>query len=128
MPTFRKRVRFYNVAATISEEADAMVDTGATYCQMPAEMAERLQLTPSGSRRLRLANRQVVEYGVANALVELVDQKEAVATSVIIGAQGGPVLLGALALDALGLGIDTDGRRLIEKVGDLLFETQWPTI
>lgn len=85
---------------------------------------ERLRLTPSGSRRLRLANGLIVEYGVANALVELVDQGEVVATSVVIGEPGAAVLLGALALDALGLGIDTEGRRLIAKVGDLLLETQ----
>jgi len=127
MPTFTKRVRFYNVIATTSEEADALVDTGATFCQVPADMAERLRLAPSGSRRVRLANGDVVEYGVANALVELVDQAEAVATSVIIGERGAAILLGALALDALGLGIDTESRRLVEKVGDLLFETQWPT-
>lgn len=128
MPTFTKLVRFLNIRGTESVETDAIVDTGATFCQLPEDLAEGLHLSPSGSRRQRLANGMVVEYRVANALVELVDLGEAVATSVIIGDRGAAVLLGALALDAFGLGIDTEGRRLIPKVADLLHDTQWPTI
>jgi clan AA aspartic protease len=128
MPTFTKQVRFLNMQADRSAEAEALVDTGATFCHLPREIAERLRLTPTGSRRLRLANGQIVEYRVANALVQLVGQDEAVATSVLIGEPGSTVLLGALALDALGLGIDTEGRRLIPKVSDLLLETDWTTI
>lgn len=128
MPTFTKRVRFSNLTATVSVQTDAIVDTGATFCQVPVEIADRLQLVPSGSRRLRLANGQIVEYPVANALVELVDLGEVIATNVVIGDPGGVVLLGALVLDAFGLGIDTEGRRLIPKVSDLLYETQWPTL
>ena len=118
MPTFSKQVRFLNMQADRSAEAEALVDTGATFCQLPREIAERLRLTPTGSRRLRLAN----------ALVQLVGQDEAVATSVLIGEPGSTVLLGALALDALGLGIDTEGRRLIPKVSDRLVETDWTTV
>lgn len=128
MPTFSKHVRFSNLAGTASVEADALVDTGATFCHIPAELAERLGLTPSGTRQLLLANGQVNEYALASAQVELVDLGERIATSVIIGSRGTPVLLGALALDAFGLGVDTIGSRLIPKVGYLLHETQWPTI
>ncbi|MBI4499264.1 MAG: retroviral-like aspartic protease family protein [Chloroflexi bacterium] len=128
MPTFRKRVRFSNLAGTAVAEADAIVDTGATFCQLPQEMAEQLRLTPTSSRRLRLANGQIVEYPLANALVELVDLGEIIATSVLIGGRGAPVLLGVVALDQFGLGIDTEGRRLIPKVADLLSQTRWPTV
>ena len=128
MPTFSKHVRFSNLAGTASVEADAIVDTGATFCHIPAEIAAQLNLAPRTARRFRLANGQVVEYRVANALVELVDQGDIIATSVAIGEPGAAVLLGALALDAFGLGIDTEGRRLIPKISDLLLETGWSTI
>ena len=128
MPTFSKRVRFSNLTGTTVVEVDAIVDTGATFCRVSSDIAERLGLTPTGSRRLRLADEQIIEYRVANALVELVDQGEPVATNVVIGEAGAVVLLGALALDALGLGIDTEGRQLTPKVAELLFETEWPTL
>lgn len=128
MPTFTKRVRFSNLAGTVSVETDAMVDTGSTFCQIPQEMAERLQLVPTSSRRLRFADGRVAEYPLADARVELVDLGEAVAIPVIIGDRGAAPLFGALALDAFSLGIDTEGRRLIPKVADLLSETQWPTV
>ena len=128
MPTITRRIRFSNLERTATAEADAVVDTDATFCQIPADMAERLDLVPYGYRRLRMANGQIAEYGIANALVELVDQGETVASAVAIGGPTAAVLLGVDALDAFGLGIDTDGRRLIPKVGDLLLQTGWPTL
>jgi len=128
MPTFRKRVRFYNVTLSRSEEVDALVDTGASFSQIPGEVAARLGLTAFQVRHVRLANGLVVETGLANAFVELVDSPGPAADTVILGTQNAPALLGVHTLDSLGVGVDTDGTRLIEKVFDLLRQTNWPTI
>ncbi len=127
MPTFTKRIRFLDLTGARSVELDALVDTGATFSQVPAEAAQQLGLVNVGSRRLRLADGRIVEHAIANALVQAPERGEPVATTVIIGEPGSTVLLGAHALDALGLGIDTEGQRLIEKIGYLLLETSWST-
>ena len=106
MPTFTKRVRISNLAGSWSVEALAVVDTGATFCHISQEMTAELLLTPRPPRRFRLANGRVVEYRIADAVVELLDHGESVATSLAIGERGAAVLLGGMALDAFGLGVD----------------------
>jgi len=61
-------------------------------------------------------------------LVELPGREGPLATLAVIGGDQAPALLGVSALDALGLGVDTSGTRLIEKVLDLLLQTTRPRI
>lgn len=128
MPTFRKRVRFYNLTGARSEEMDALVDTGASFSQIPGDVARRLGLTPFQRRRVRLADGRAAEAGLASVLTELPDRAGPAGDIVIIGPDNCPTLLGVHSLDGLGLGVDTKGEQLIEKVYDLLLQTNWPTI
>jgi len=127
MPIFRKRIRVYNTAASRSEDVEAVVDSGATFCQVPRDVAERLKLWPFGSRRPRMADGPVVELALANAMVELPEQDE-VAATIIIADLGAAPIPGTMALDSLGLGVDTAEQRLIPKVLDLFTQTNRPTI
>ncbi len=128
MPIFRKRLRVYNAAASRSEEVDAVVDSGSIFCQVPQDMADRLELAPFATRRLRMADGRVVELGLANAMVELPEQGEVAATTMVIAQVGAAAILGTMALDSFGLGVDTAEQRLIPKVLELLTQTNWPTI
>ncbi len=129
MPAFRRRLRFTDMSGERSFEAEALVDSGATFSQLPAEAAEDLHLVGTRSRRFRLANGQVVERQLAHALIVLPETDEPPApTTIVIGDRGSTPLLGTHDLDVFGLGIDTFGSRLIPRVLDLLNETGWPTI
>lgn len=128
MPTFRRHVIVSDLNNTRFFEADATIDTGSTHSQIPEEAAEYLGLVPQGSRFFRLADGEEVERPWANALLALANLGEQIASIVIIGRPGSAVLFGVSALDGFGLGVDTNGERLIPKVLDLLAQTRWPTI
>src|SRR5688572_14792428 len=95
MPTFRKRIRFLDLTGNRSAEIDALVHTGATFSQVPAEVGRQLGLVPIGTRRLVLANGETVDHPIANALVQISEHGAPVATAVIIGPEGATPLLGA---------------------------------
>lgn len=127
MPTFTKQVRISSADGARSLTTRGVVDTGASYMHIPAEIARQLQLLPLMNRSFRLANGSMVNYEIAVALVEIEGHEE-LPIPVAIGKEDAPILLGALALDIFGLGVDTERRQLIPKVLDLLTQTNWPTI
>lgn len=128
MPPIRRAVRFTDLSGEHSFEVNALIDSGATFSQIPDDVAERMGLTTIKTERVRLGNGQVVEQRLCNAMVGLMGTPEMYATVVLAGEPGAPVVLGVHDLDSFGLGIDTKGERLIPKVADLLLNTGWPTI
>lgn len=128
MPVFRKRVIFSDLASTRFLEADAIIDTGSDFSQLPEEAATQLALVPVASRHFRLADGNIHERPWANLLVALSDTGDTAASIAVIAEPGTEVILGSHSLDALGMGVDTSGRRLIPKVFYLLAQTGWPTV
>jgi predicted aspartyl protease len=90
------------------EVADAFVDTGATYLAMPRTLIGQLGLRPFGTRQARsTAGMTSVEmFG----LVRLTIQGRSCHVEV---AEGCPVLIGQLPLEALDFVVDPKGQRLI---------------
>ena len=128
MPVFTKRVLFFDLSASRYAEVEAVVDSGSTFSQIPQELADQLGLSQAGSRTLRLADGRAVEQPLANMLVALPGTGDLGATRAVIGGPSAAIILGAHALDALGVGVDTEGERLIPKVGYMPAETGWITV
>jgi predicted aspartyl protease len=93
------------------EVADALVDTGATYLAMPKTMIDQLGLRRFGTRHGRTASGSATfeMYGLVRLTV--LDRFCHVEVSEI--AEGCPVLIGQLPLEALDFVVDPKRQRLI---------------
>jgi clan AA aspartic protease len=91
-------------------EADTLVDSGAIWAVVPARVVRRLGIRPHGREEFRLADGTVVRRPVGSAFFEIDGRKGA--APVIFGRPGDACLLGALALEAMGLMLDPLRRRL----------------
>ena len=88
-----------------TERARLLVDTGATYTLLPEDMVQRLGITPSPRAvRVTLADGSEKDFHLGTVLVRL-EQRDAGVT-VLIAPSGREPLLGAEALEALGLAVD----------------------
>jgi len=115
MTTFSVRLQLANPTARRFEEVEAVVDAGSTFTAAPRELLDRLDVRPARRQRFRLANGQVVENDVGEALVCLEGLEGT--TPVIFGEPGEPVLLGAVTLEELLLGVDPVAQRLVPVEG-----------
>ena len=97
---------------------EAMVDTGATYVTLPTPLLRDIGVTPHERYSFILANGSHIEQDVGRAWVRL-DGREEI-TIVVFGAEGAPALLGAVALESLGLAVDPVAKRLLPVPGYLL--------
>jgi clan AA aspartic protease len=88
-----------------------LVDTGATYTVLPADLARRLEITEAPRRlRVRLADGRTKSMRVGTVFVRLLGREAA--STALIGAPGLEPLLGVEALEALGLTVDPRSRSL----------------
>ena len=94
-----------------NRRVSAMVDTGATYTTLPAEVAEAIGCPPVGSRQVVLADGREEEWPMTYVWVT-VDGREGPTFS-LIGLRGGHALLGAVTLEEFALGVDPIAKRLI---------------
>jgi len=80
---------------------DFVVDSGAVYSLLPAQVWKALRLTPTRHAEFRLADGTMVARGVSEARFTIAG---VTATSpVVCGEEGDSALLGAVTLEALGL-------------------------
>jgi predicted aspartyl protease len=84
------------VDASLTEEVDALVDTGATFSRVPRSLAERLQLPITGKARARTATGEVT-YDRGRALVQIDGEGEIY--RVIISDTLDKVLIGGFTLE-----------------------------
>ena len=96
---------------------EALVDTGATYTQIPRPILERLGVKPSGKERFALADGRVVEYDICS-LTAKIDDKER-PTMVVFGDPGTWPLLGVFTLEGFLLAADPVNQILIPVTGRL---------
>jgi len=97
-----------------SEDAELLVDTGATLLVVPRSMAEKLELVARCSQPVLIAGGQQAAWPVAEVSLALSGQD--VTTPCFI-APDGPALLGAVALESLFLAVDPVAKRLIPVEG-----------
>jgi predicted aspartyl protease len=113
MGLFRVRGRLTGPTGR-SEDADLLVDTGATLLVVPRSLAERLELVARRSQAALIAGGQRAAWPVAE--VSLALNGPDVTTPCFI-APDGPALLGAVALESLFLAVDPVAKRLIPVEG-----------
>jgi predicted aspartyl protease len=117
------RVRIANIAErTRFEDLELLADSGALYSVVPAELLDRLGILPTHTEEFELADGRVIErrIGVAHFTVK---DRDGVA-NVIFGEPADSTLLGVVALEQLGLVIDTangDVKRIHFRLGRLAF-------
>jgi len=113
MGLFRVRGRLTGPTGR-SEDAELLVDTGATLLVVPRSPAERLELVARRSQPVLIVGGQRAEWPVAEVSLFLDGQD--VTTPCFI-APDGPALLGAVALESLFLAVDPVAKRLIPVEG-----------
>lgn len=86
-----------------------LVDSGAIYSVIPTSVLKKLEIKPTYKQKFTLANGEVIEKAVGNALFEY-DEK--VGASPIIFGEEDIYLLGAVTLESLGVILDPINREL----------------
>ena len=92
-------------------ELEGLVDTGALYTQVPAELMAQVRIETSGVHAVHYADGTKDTVPIAKADIAL-NGVEA-ATMVLCGKPNSLILLGAVTLESLGLGVDPIHKRLI---------------
>ena len=118
MSTFQYSIQIGNQSREMFEVLDAWVDTGASYTLIPKDIMERLGHVPTHHRPFRLADGNTVELGLCQAPLRI--GEETVMVSCVFGDDRSEALLGATALEELGLGVDPVNHTLIPIVLNLL--------
>jgi len=96
------------------EEADLLVDAGATLSWVPREILDQLGLPRLHRRSFEMADGRIVERETAGAMVQL-DGSQAIVT-LAFAEPGDACLLGATALETLGFAVDPIRRRLVPQI------------
>lgn len=94
-----------------------LVDTGALYTLLPADVVAGLGLRAVEDWHAQLASGERVVYPLGEVRLRL-DGRERT-TTFVSGPMGCPALLGALALETFGLAADPVHQRLIPVVAHL---------
>ena len=111
MGTFYHPIQIFSPDGDSSEEIDALVDTGASFSQIPAATLRRLGIFPTGTAQAELADGRVVDDAIDEAKIRI--QGRDTYTWITFGPEGAAPLLGAHALGGVRLAVDPSGRRLI---------------
>lgn len=111
MGTFRVRIEIGDAEGRRYEATEALVDTGATYTSVSADVLQRLGITPHTSATFVLADGRQVERDIGRTWVRVDGRAEL--TLVVFAESGTATLLGAYTLEGLRLAADPVGRRLI---------------
>jgi clan AA aspartic protease len=85
-------------------EIELLVDTGAIYSIIPANILESLKIARRSIRKMRLADGSVIERHLGIAEVEV--KGETAHSNVIFGEERDASVLGVTALEELGLQVD----------------------
>lgn len=94
----------------VGESIELIVDSGAVYSVIPADLLDRLGVLPLAEQTFRLADGSRIVRRKGTALLRYGEQIGG--ADVIFGAPGDAALLGALSLEALGLALDPIRREL----------------
>ena len=114
MGMFEVKVKLANLAAPDrTEEVSLLVDTGATLSWVPRPILEGLRATVFSRLPFELAEGRQLERDVTTVLLTIDGRKAPVA--VAFGEAGEAAVLGATALESLGLLVDPIDQKLIPR-------------
>ena len=114
MGRFEVDVTISNPAARErSATAKLLVDTGVTLPWIPRSTLEFIGIAPLGRRGFLLADGRRVERETGNVILTL--DGVTIGTTVVFAEAGEGSVLGATALEALGVAVDPLERRLLHR-------------
>ena len=128
MGPVRHPVRFGSEYGLTWVTGESLIDTGATHCQIPASIASTLRARHLRRSQVLLADGSIQERDIVYVLVEVDPSLPSVLTTAVVGPEGAPYLIGAVALEQHGLGVDPGTQRLVPDVPVLLRTSNWRTI
>ena len=111
MGTFYHEMQVFSANGDRFEAVDALVDTGASYSQVPGSVLQRLGISPTDTVEAELVDGRVVEDSASEIRVR-VDGLETF-TWVTFGPEGVAPLMGAHALEGVRLAVDPLRRLLV---------------
>ena len=111
MGTFECTMRLDSIDGQRSLKISALVDTGASYTMVPANLLKELGVEPFDTIRLSLADGRPVNYDIGRAVATIDERTER--TLVLFGEDGSLPLLGAYTLEGLRLAVDPAEGRLV---------------
>ena len=97
------------------ESVEVLVDTGATYSQVPGGLLRRLGIPVKWEAQVRLADGNVIMDQIGQASIKL--EGKTFVTPVSFGKDGEPNLLGLVALETAMLALDPVAQALVPVVG-----------
>jgi clan AA aspartic protease len=97
---------------------DLLVDTGATYTLLPADIVATLELATPYEQAAVLASGEQISYRVGEVRFRLGEEERV--TVFWLGPRGSRGLLGAVTLEQFGLAADPVNRRLVRVPGLLV--------
>lgn len=122
MGTFSVSIHLRNEVTSEFVQVEALVDTGATYTMLPADLLETLGVEAIGQRDFELADNRRVRYDVGEAKMRL--NGDELTVLVVFAPEATATLLDATALELFGLAVDPVNQRLI-SVPALLKSSRW---
>lgn len=96
-----------------TEEVSLLVDTGATLSWIPRGILERLGVVPLSRLPFTLADGRMLERDVSAVLLTIDGRKAPV--EIAFGEPGEEAVLGATALEGLGLLVDPVAKKLLPR-------------
>ena len=94
------------------ETVKAMVDTGATFSQIPGSILRELGIVSTRFVQSQLPDGSIMQDGVADVKIRI-DGRETYST-VLFGEEGSPILLGSYALEGVVLAVDPHNECLVD--------------
>ena len=114
MQIFEVKVKLANLATpSRTEEASLLVDTGATLSWIPRQVLESLGATVLSRLPFELADGRRLERDITTVLFTIDGRKAPV--PVAFGEAGEGAVLGATALESLGLMVDPAAQKLLPR-------------
>ena len=86
------------------ETVNAIVDTGATFSQVPGNILRELGIVPTRYVQSQLADGSINRDGVADVKIRI-DGRETYST-ILFGEEDSPILMGSYALEGVVLAVD----------------------
>ncbi len=111
MGVFNWPVKLDSMDGQRSLEIEAMVDTGASYTMVPANLLEGLGVLPIDKISLLLADGRRAEYDIGEARATI--NGRSIPTLVVFGENHARALLGAYTLEGLRLAVDPAHGKLV---------------
>lgn len=111
MPPFTHPFAIANLNGDRFQTIDALVNTGATYSSIPANILQDLGVEPTATVEFELTDGTTTERQLGEARAKIADKE--IRTPVIFAPDTAPTLLGAYTLERAHLTIDPHAQQII---------------